>query len=38
MENQKNHQYFLEEAVKESFLAIESKEGEPFGCVVVKDG
>ncbi len=28
----------MNEAVKESFLAINSKEGEPFGCVIVKDG
>jgi tRNA(Arg) A34 adenosine deaminase TadA len=36
--NKKDHSYFMNEAVNAAIKGMESNEGGPFGCVIVKDG
>lgn len=38
MNQEGTHEYFISEAIKELELAITSGDGEPFGCVIVRDG
>ncbi|KAL4455037.1 hypothetical protein ABPG74_006419 [Tetrahymena malaccensis] len=38
MEQINNHQYFIQEAIKEAEQAVITGDGEPFGCVIVRDG
>jgi len=36
--NEKSHSYFMNEAIKAAIKGVNSNEGGPFGCVIVKDG
>lgn len=35
---EKNHKYFMQEAVNAALSGMKANEGGPFGCVIVKDG